>query len=242
MKICAAQTIPVKGDIAKNIENHVKLIKLAAKEQADIIVFPELSLTGYEPDLAETLATTQDDSRFDVFQNISDTEHIIIAFGLPTKAFTGICISLIVFQPESQRQTYSKAYLHPGEEVYFIPGENLAPIAFKTDTFSFAICYETSVQQHTKNMSNHGANIYLASVLDSVKGVDKDLNRIANIAKTYNMSALMANLAGESGGYHCAGKSSVWNPNGIIKGQLNETNEGIIVYDTDSQEITKVQL
>jgi len=57
MKICVAQTRPVKGDIQSNIENHKKFIDLAVSGGADTIIFPELSLTGYEPELAKELAT-----------------------------------------------------------------------------------------------------------------------------------------------------------------------------------------
>lgn len=63
MKICAAQTRPFKGDIQKNIDTHKKLINLAVSNGADLIFFPELSLTGYEPKLSKELATIQADSR-----------------------------------------------------------------------------------------------------------------------------------------------------------------------------------
>ena len=46
MKICVAQTKPVKGDVQKNIENHKKLINLAIADEANMIIFPELSITG----------------------------------------------------------------------------------------------------------------------------------------------------------------------------------------------------
>lgn len=52
MKICGAQTKPVKGDISANIENHKKLIDRAVANRTDIVISPELSLTGYEPELA----------------------------------------------------------------------------------------------------------------------------------------------------------------------------------------------
>jgi len=58
---------PLKGDIQSNIKNHKILIDLAVYNGADTIIFPELSLTGYEPELAKKLATTPDDSRFDDF-------------------------------------------------------------------------------------------------------------------------------------------------------------------------------
>ena len=78
MKIAVAQTRPVKGDIKANIEHHKKMIGLAVSHGADMIIFPELSITGYEPDLAKELATNQDDSRFDDFQQISDNRQITV--------------------------------------------------------------------------------------------------------------------------------------------------------------------
>jgi len=78
MKLCAAQIRPFKGNIQKNIEAHKRFIELAVSYKADIIIFPELSLTGYEPTLAKELATTQDDKRLDEFQSISDTKKITV--------------------------------------------------------------------------------------------------------------------------------------------------------------------
>jgi predicted amidohydrolase len=43
MKICVAQTRPVKGETEKNIEIHKKFIDLAISKEADMIFFPELS-------------------------------------------------------------------------------------------------------------------------------------------------------------------------------------------------------
>ena len=77
MKICVAQTRPVKGDIQSNIDNHKKLIDLAVSFGADKVIFPELSLTGYEPHLAKELATNQDDCRFSMLsRNRRDTASI----------------------------------------------------------------------------------------------------------------------------------------------------------------------
>ena len=48
----------IKGDIKNNLNNHVKHIKLSAESGADIVIFPELSLTGYELELASKLTVT----------------------------------------------------------------------------------------------------------------------------------------------------------------------------------------
>ncbi|MBF2708675.1 carbon-nitrogen hydrolase family protein [Flavobacterium soyangense] len=77
MKITVAQTRPIKGDITANIETHNKMINLAVSHKADAIFFHELSLKSYEPELSKELATNQDDTKLDCFQEISniDAEH-----------------------------------------------------------------------------------------------------------------------------------------------------------------------
>lgn len=238
MKICIAQTRPVKGDIIKNIENHLKLINLAISKKAEIIVFPELSLTGYEHGLAKDLATNQDDSIFDVFQDISNNNKIIIGVGIPTKKEEKVFISMIIIQPNSKRITYSKQYLYPTEVNLFSNGKEKVILNYDDkNKIAPAICYELSVKEHTEYAFHSGANIYIASVLNSVNGVDNDIQKLSDIAKKYRMTVLMANYAGKSGGYECAGKSSIWNNQGVLVGQLNDKDEGILMIDNSTQEI-----
>lgn len=46
-KVSCAQIAPALGDIEKNIKLHLKYIDKAIAKKADMVVFPELSLTGY---------------------------------------------------------------------------------------------------------------------------------------------------------------------------------------------------
>lgn len=46
-KVSVAQINPALGDYDKNIKKHIQFIDKAIKKKADIVVFPELSLTGY---------------------------------------------------------------------------------------------------------------------------------------------------------------------------------------------------
>ncbi len=45
----------------------------------------------------------------------------------------------------------------------------------------------------------------------------------------------MANCVGFADGGPCAGKNSVWNHHGALIGQLNNTDEGMLIFDTESQ-------
>ena len=68
MKLAVAQIRPKRGDIVQNIAGHKKLIELAISEGADLIAFPELSITAYERALGVELASTQADPRLDELQ------------------------------------------------------------------------------------------------------------------------------------------------------------------------------
>jgi len=53
------------------------------------------------------------------------------------------------------------------------------------------------------------------------------------------MTVLLSNCIGLSGGYDCDGRSSVWNKKGVLLGQLGETHEGILIIDTETQQVIK---
>ena len=237
MRVAIAQIEAIKGNIEKNIENHLKWINQAIQDNADMVIFPELSLTGYEPDLAESLATNQDDTRLDEMQSLSDKNRITIGVGLPTRKERNVFVSMIIFQPHKERITYSKQYLYPPEESIFTAGKNPMVLDFETEVVSPAICYEASNEAHCEYASQNNATIYLASVLSSIGGIDAELEKLSDIAKNKNMVTFMANYVGKSGGYECAGKSSVWNEKGELIGQLGDKEEGLIIFDTKSKEI-----
>nr|WP_321484881.1 hypothetical protein [uncultured Draconibacterium sp.] len=48
----------------------------------------------------------------------------------------------------------------------------------------------------------------------------------------------MANYVGMSGGYECAGRSSVWNEQGELMGQVGDKSKALLVYDTQKEIIT----
>ena len=242
MKISAAQTRPIRGDIQANIEKHKKLIELAVSNGAEMIIFPELSLTGYEPALAKKLAPDQNDKRLDDFQKISNARKIIICVGMPTKRYPGILISMMIFQPYKQVQIYSKQYLHDDEKTFFTHGQEQVFLTDGENKIGFAICYEISVPEHSERIYRAGADIYIASVAKFVTGIDKAINTISGIAKKYSMITIMSNCIGECDGQECAGKTSIWNNKGELTGQLNDTNEGIIMVDTETGEITEQAL
>lgn len=242
MKIAAAQINPVKGNIPKNIENHKTLINLAINNDVDLIIFPELSITGYEPELAQQLSVHYEDPVLDIFQKTADENNITIIVGMPTKADDKLLISSIIFQPGKRRDIYSKRNLFSTEASIFSRSEGFCQLNILQNKISLAICYDLSDPEHSQEAYQAGSNVYTASVLNSVNGIDDDLVKLSNIAKKYHMHVLMANFTGKSGGYECAGKSTVWNNNGSLLGELNRENEGLLILNMENNQVEKIYI
>ena len=57
LRVAIAQIEPVLGDLDANLDKHLEWIERAQEAEVDLIVFPELSLTGYDVGARATLAT-----------------------------------------------------------------------------------------------------------------------------------------------------------------------------------------
>jgi len=239
MNIAIAQLKSMKGDIPANIEKHIKFIERACLLNADFIFFPELSLTGYEPELAEKLAVDKNDKRFDVLQQTSDQKMISFAVGVPTISENGIYISMLIFQPKQQKLIYSKQQLHEDELPYFKNGNEQVLITLKNQKIAPAICYESLQTDHANEAARLGAAIYIASVAKSKNGINKAFAHYPNVAKKYKMPVLMSNCIGECDNFISAGFSSVWNKEGELVVQFDNQQEGLLIFNTETEKVMK---
>ena len=237
MKICIAQTRPIKGDIDQNIASHIKFIERAADLHASAIFFPELSLTGYEPELAKALATTAADIRFKIFQQICNAKSITIGAGVPTSTSMGIHISMLIFQPGQPVQTYSKQLLHSDEYPYFVSGEKQVMITIGEKQIAPAICYESLQPIHAEKAIELGAKMYVASVAKTLEGVTKAYAYYSELAGNYSIPVLMVNCVGACDTFDSAGSSAAWSKDGTLLAKLDNECEGILIFDTSTERV-----
>ncbi|MCP4437394.1 MAG: carbon-nitrogen hydrolase family protein [Aureispira sp.] len=242
MKICIAQTKSLKGEVNKNIENHLRIIQRAINSNADLVIFPELSVTSYEPDLAKKLATTVDNIMFNPFQELSDKHTITIGIGMPTNGIDGINISLLIFQPNKKRLVYSKQMLHADELPYFVCGNNQVFLNIKQKKIAIGICYETLQAEHFLNAKKNGAEIYIASVAKPQGGIEKAFSHFPKIAQEFNTPILMANSVGYCDNFLSVGQSAIWTKKGELVAQLDQENQGMLIYDTELDVVETSQL
>lgn len=234
MKICVAQTKPYPGQVEANIKKHVHFVAQAVSLGAEFIMFPELSITGYEPNLAAQLATSAEDGRLQVFQYISDERNISICLGFPQQTPKGTQIAMAVFQPGITVSSYAKQWLHEDELPYFVPGDQPFILELGKQRIAAAICFESLRAGHHAQAIAGRATIYAASVAKSAKGTDAAFDVLPAMGRRNKMMVVMANAVGPCDNFIAAGRTAIWNEEGILEGQLDEIHEGFLAYDTDT--------
>ena len=242
MKLIAAQIFPVPGEYEKNIAKHIEVIHMAAGQGGNLVVFPELSLTGYEPRLAKALAVHPSDSRLDEFQRLSDRYGILIAVGAPTQGSKGTEISMISFQPGRERTSYSKQHLHSDELPFFTPGTRKLVLRQAEVVLAPAICYESLQPWHAEEAAESGAQVYLASVAKSERGTASANRHYPIIAKKHSMTVVMANCLGPADDFVAAGCSAIWDSQGEMVCSADAVQEALVVYDIKTGDASIIKL
>jgi len=234
MRIAAAQTPSVAGDIAANLATHLRFIAAAQAQRVQLLVFPELSLCGYELPLLRQCALAPDDARLAPLRAAAADANMTIIVGAPLMddGAAQLCIASITFRPDGSVATYRKQYLHAGEEVHAQPGPHGAQVhALHGQRYVEAICADTAHPEHARAAADAGATLYVAGVLISNGGYEADAALLRRCAEEHRMTVLMANHGAPSGGYTCAGKSAIWAPGGALIAQAEGPGDYLIIAE-----------
>src|SRR5262245_61716685 len=164
-RIAAAQVASVRGDLARNIRNHAATIVAAAEHGISVLVFPELSLIGYEPDLAAEMALRVSDPRLAPIADSAQQHRMHVVVGAPLSySADKPALGAILFGPDEPPRTYAKMHLGGSEPTYFAPGSE--PLAFSThgQKVGLSICADSSSPTHPEAYASLGATVYAAGV------------------------------------------------------------------------------
>lgn len=231
LTIAAAQSISVAGDLAANITRHLRFMQVAAEQGVQLLVFPELSLTGYERGLAAELAIAPDARVLQPLRDFAREVGVTSVVGMPIRLSddSPVLIGALVLGADGSLEIYSKQHLHPGEEVAFAPGTGGSTLKIGTDTVALAVCADFSHASHAAAAARQGADLYAAGVLITESGYAPDTALLQGYARTHSMAVLMANHGGATGGWESAGRSAIWALDGSLVAAAPGTGNLMVV-------------
>jgi predicted amidohydrolase len=229
--LAAAQTRSVKGAVEANAQRHLDCVLAAAAQGVDLLVFPELSLTGYEPELAAELVLAPDDERLRGLRAASQVHGLTVIVGAPIASDEGRPhLGALILEPGGAR-VYAKQHLHPGEERFFVPGPRMCVVDVKGLRIGVAICADTARASHPQEAAASGAAAYVAGVLITESGYAADAALLRGYASTHRMAVAMANHSTQTGGWTPAGKSAIWDERGDVVARANGTEEALVIAE-----------
>lgn len=223
LAVAAAQPGCVAYDVDANARAHAELVRAAA---ARVVVFPELSLTGYELDAP---AVAVDDPRLTPIVDACAQVGSLALVGAPVADDAGDHIAFLAVDGGGASIAYRKMWLSDTEARRFAPG--LAPAVVEVDGWrlGLAICKDTGVPQHASDTAALGIDVYVAGVLDSADESSIQEERAHRVTGDHHVWVVVASFAGSTGGgyEHAAARSRIWSPDGVLVAEAGLDTGGI---------------
>jgi predicted amidohydrolase len=245
MKVAIAQIEPVLGDLGANLAKHLEWVKRARSRQAELVVFPELSLTGYllqdiVPEVAQMAGSSA------ILKSLRAAGHdlgIVVGFVEQSRGFRFFNAAAYL---ENGRiiHTHRKAYLPTygmfDEGRYFAVGETFRSFPSRIGAMGILVCEDLWHTTSSFLLSQDGAEILVVPSNSPTKGVDKaetlasqtawlELARV--VARFQTVFLLYANRVGFEDGIHFGGGSFVVDPFGNVVARSDSWEEELIVTD-----------
>jgi predicted amidohydrolase len=227
----AAQSVSVAGNVRVNASRHASIAAQAADSGAHFILFPELSLVGYEPVVVARNPLEPTDERLESLRSVARAKAITIVVGAPVTFGRGCHIGAFVFSPGGDADVYTKQFLHPGEEAWFKPGTGGALIPVAHARVALAVCADATHPEHAYAAVRRGATVYAASCLITQKGYANDAALLQRYARQYGIAVLMANHGADTGDYTPAGRTAAWSDQGDLLASTADTGEALLLIE-----------
>lgn len=207
MRVAVAQPPCVALDVAANAVAHAAAVRAA---RSRVVVFPELSLTGYELD-APLLDPS--DPRLTPLVEACAAMNTIVLAGAPVD---GPHIAMLRVDGTGVTVAYRKQNPGGDETVRFRPGPCPEVLVVDGWRLGLAICRDTGLSGHQEQTAALGIDAYLAGLTDHPHEDVVQVERAKRISTGSHVWVAFASFAGSTGsGYpETAGRSGIWAPDG----------------------------
>jgi len=254
-KAAVAQMDCCVGAVDKNLAHHLDFIDRAIAEGVQLILFPELSVTGYTlRDLAWDVAINPHRNKI-IAPLLKKSREISIVVGFVESGSNHGIYNSAMFLEDGEikhihRKVYPPTYGMFEEGRYFGNGKNVAAFDSKLGRFGILICEDLWHISLPYLLALDGAEFILCLTASptrlSGEGTQLD-NQVVNYehhrtyARLLNVYILFSNRVGFEDGVNFWGGSNITSPNGEMISTAKLQEEGLISADIDSNEVQRAR-
>ncbi len=253
--IALAQIDSTVGDISANVRNHVTAVQQAKEGGAELVVFPELSLTGYsiKDSTWDMPVAAGDDQRFKSLIDLSH-EISILAGGVEESSEFGMFNSAFLFENGSMRSVHRKVYLPSygmfEEQRYFSPGRSINAFDSVVGKVGVLVCEDFWHLSLPYLLAHDGARVIIGMAASPTRLSGNDDRtrhaRINNehhqtIARLVSSYVVFCNRVGYEDGINFWGGSEVISPHGDVVIQAKLFEKDMVFAEIDDNEVRRAR-
>ncbi len=231
LTVSAIQYQALAGGLMPNLEEHVRLIEDAESHGARLVIFPEMSITGYNLGL---LATDDawlgaDDARLGDLREICRRTGITAVAGAAYREPDGTPrLASLAVHPNGTTDVAFKTHLHGPEREVFAAGGG--PLLLHLDGWriALAVCADASVPAHSTEAALAGADAYAVSAVYTRVEASRLALHLGASAMDNRMFGILANMGGATTAGPSCGLSGFWGPDGLPMKQAAGTGTEVV--------------
>ena len=232
MKICLAQTRIWFEEKEKNLWLAERLVRKAAGKGAELILFPEMSFTGFSMNTGLTGEKHAETS--ERMLKLASENGLNIGFGWVEKSRNG-CLNHYSVTGADGRIRADYAKIHPfsfsGEDRYFRGGDRLCVFEMDGIRMALFICYDLRFPELFRAVCE-AVSVIITPANWPAKRSEHWKTLLRARAIENQVYILGVNCQGDMNGQYYSGDSCIFDPNGDLKDSLSD-REGMIFYDLE---------
>ena len=259
VKLALAQINTKLGVVESNLDKHLDHIKRAGEEGSDLIIFPELSLTGYVlQDLVPTVAhrAQADDPIFKELLSVSKDIDIVVGFAeedVRNRFFISSAYLSNGKVAHVHRKVYLPTYGLFDEGRFFAWGDSVEAFDTRFGRAGILICEDFWHTSSPYLLWMDGADLFLFTSASPGRGLTaapqlttaqwvESINQA--YASIFTSFVIHSNRVGFEDGLHFWGGSTVFDPNGelVVKAPYEEESLTFCEIDLNQLHRTRARL
>ncbi len=252
MRISLAQVDSSLGDIDANLEQAAQAVADAAEARSDLVVFPELHLSGYSiGEVDADLSMRPDDPRIEKLARQAGAAGLLVGFVESGPQGPHTYNSMVFYQDgrlvHVHRKLYLPAYAGFKERDYFTPGPSLRAFPVEPDTrMAVLLCNDAWQPQLPFLATQDGARVLLVPAASAQSRFPEhyasdeywhDITRF--YGRMFQVFVVFVNRVGIEGDLRFWGGSHVIDPWGNMIGEASKGEEQVLTVDMDLTEIRR---
>ena len=255
-KLALAQINTVLGDVSANLQKHLSLVDQAITAGADLLIFPELSLTGYLlQDMVPQVAIkpTKEDPIFSQLLQASQKIDIVVGFVQEDERNRFYIASGYLSQGEVvhvHQKIYLPTYGLFDESRFFAWGDRVRAFDTRFGRFGMLVCEDFWHASVPYLLWQDGADVLIFSsaspgrglsdepLVDSARWVDHINRAYASLFTTF---VAHTNRVGYEDGLHFWGGAMVYDPNGEVLARAPQCEETVLYCEIDLNQLHRTR-